>query len=640
MFRNKVLVRAAASASSPLEPFLLRQLSLSAAAAPIAALDLEILCCRLSRRHRLACLPQPPADALLVFQGCQSREAAEAVSEVAAAFPGATVGEEEELVCSGELVAEAVRCELRSMMLEHGWTCLGQSIYVDSKFHQSEERTDLSAVNVEVRLGRNDDFEFVVSPDAFRYTSHKDIVRCSPQNSAWTSLWSFAYLRWPSSLVLQGSGLQPALKSARVSKAMSALQSFVELLKAWNFFGHNKLIIKEQVVLNSSSTLPTWDKAASNLIIHSSKNDNIENDLGHTNVMSKGQSFILDFRTPKPAVLCSLRAKSWNIEVHKIGHSAGDNDNLSGASPISDGFQSQLVAPNSLYKSQVTRLKPSFSRRKPSEKKKLRYSSEHPDADNSNKSSHRDAVANHANPVSSSNAILHMPVNQIRVCLHFGMQSIHVVSPVSENLGRNHAELLKARSQGGGGITKTQQDYLETKNLDSRRKSKGYTPTPSIQEVTKAIPDIEKYVLTTKVMNTKLNSVDAKDEVTAEAKRKEKQDLDKNTLTAVTKQKIVPEVVKNEFAIKARDNQNDDLKKKGSKSRAKAVDKDLLNSTRTKAKSDVASEELIAKVIDHHRRGELRLLTVADLKCFLGAKKAKVGGTKEVLIQRVTELLA
>jgi len=65
------------------------------------------------------------------------------------------------------------------------------------------------------------------------------------------------------------------------------------------------------------------------------------------------------------------------------------------------------------YAAQVTRLKPSFSRRKPSEKKKLRYSSEHPDADNSNKSSHRDAVANHANPVSSSNAILHMPVNQV-----------------------------------------------------------------------------------------------------------------------------------------------------------------------------------------------------------------------------------
>jgi len=184
------------------------------------------------------------------------------------------------------------------MMLEHGWTCLGQSIYVDSKFHQSEERTDLSAVNVEVRLGSNDDFEFVVSPDAFRYTSHKISDVASPKimetfqhsNEVVLDIRNFltvcttlpalqegrviGYSKmlpseqcldkfmelclfkhgldtnysyhvavkltdgassemkwWPSSLVLQGSGLQPALKSVRVSKAMSALQSFVELLK-------------------------------------------------------------------------------------------------------------------------------------------------------------------------------------------------------------------------------------------------------------------------------------------------------------------------------------------------------------------------------------------------------------------------
>ncbi|XP_012698127.2 uncharacterized protein LOC101769602 isoform X2 [Setaria italica] len=691
MFRNKVLIRAAAadsdSSSSPaLPPFRLRQLSLSAPA-PIPALDLEILCCRLSRRHRVACLPQPPADALLVFQGCQSREAAEAVSEIAAAFPGASVGEEEALECSGELIAKAVGCDLRSMMLEHGWRCLGESIYVDSKFDQNQERTDLCAVKVEVRLGTNDDFEFVVSPDAFRYTTHKisDVASSNMMETfqhnnevvldifnirtACTTLPALqeghviGYRKmlpseccldkfmelclfkhgldtnydyhvavkltygasletkwWPSSLVLQGPGLQPALKSVRVSKAMSALQSFVELLKAWSFFGHNKLIIKEQVLLNCSSTLPAWDKAASNLTFHSSKNDNIEDlDSGHSNIMSKGQSFILDFRTPKPAVLCSLRAKLLNTEVHKTAHPLGDNYTLSCVNPINDGFQSQLVAPNSSYKSHVPLLKPSFSRSKSAEKRKLRYSSEHPDADNSNKSSHLDAVANHANLVSSSSAILHMPVIQ-----------------VSENLGRNHAELLKDRSRGGG-ITKDQQDYLETK-LDSRRKSKDYTP--SIQEVTKAIPDIEKDVLTAKVVNTKLNSVVAKDEVTAEAKRKAKQDLDKNVLTAVTKQKTMPEIVKNEFATKVRDNQNDDLKKKVTKSRAKAVDKDILNSKRTKSKPDVASDELIAKVIDHHRRGELRLLTVADLKSFLGAKKSKVGGTKEVLIQRVTELLA
>jgi hypothetical protein len=68
MFRNKVLVRAAASSSSaPLPTFLLRQLSLPADV-PIPVLDLEILCSRLSRRYRLACLPQAPADSLLVYQ--------------------------------------------------------------------------------------------------------------------------------------------------------------------------------------------------------------------------------------------------------------------------------------------------------------------------------------------------------------------------------------------------------------------------------------------------------------------------------------------------------------------------------------------------------------------------------------------
>lgn len=58
------------------------------------------------------------------------------------------MGEEEALECSGELVAKAVGCELRSMMLEHRWRCLGESIYVDSKFGQNQEGTDLCTVNV------------------------------------------------------------------------------------------------------------------------------------------------------------------------------------------------------------------------------------------------------------------------------------------------------------------------------------------------------------------------------------------------------------------------------------------------------------------------------------------------------------
>ncbi|CAL4941932.1 unnamed protein product [Urochloa decumbens] len=456
MFRNKVLIRAAAADSSPLPPFRLRQLSLSAAA-PIPALDLEILCCRLSRRHRLACLPQPPADALLVFQ----------------------VGEEEALVCSGELVAKAVGCDLHSMMLEHGWRCLGESIYVDSKFDRNQERTDLCALNVEVRLGRNDDFEFVVSPDAFRYTTHKISDVASP--------------------------------------------SMME-----TFQNNNEVVLNICNIRTVCTTLPALQE-------------------GH----------VIGYSKMPPSEQCLDKF----MELCLFKHGLDTNYDYHVAVKLTYGASSETKW---LSLPQVTLLKPSFSRSKPAEKRKLRYSSEHPDADNSNKSSQPD-------PASSSSAILHI------------------------------------------------KDY-----------------TPSIQKVTKATPDIVKDVLTTKVTNTNV----AKDEVTAEPKRKANQDLDKNVLTAVTKQKTMPEIVKNEFAIKVKDNQNDDLKKKVTKSRAKAVDKDLSNSTKTKVKPDVASDELIAKVIDHHKRGELRLLTVADLKCFLGSKKAKVGGTKEVLIQRVTELLA
>ncbi|KAF0892917.1 hypothetical protein E2562_019571 [Oryza meyeriana var. granulata] len=471
MFLNKVLVRAAPSAPPP--PFLLRQVSFPAA---VPALDLDILCCRLSRRHRLACLPQAPSDVLVVYQRCQSCEAAEVVSAIAAASEGAAVGEEEVVVCSGSLVVKAVECGLRSLMLEHGWRCLGESIYVCSTFAATEERTDLCAVNVEVMLGRNDDIEFVVSPDALRCTTHKffDFISsdkmetfkngkevilddcnfqtacttlptlreghvigfskilptgqclnkfmqlCSLKHGLEADYSYHAAVRigygssleiWlPCSLILQGSGLQPAPKSSRASRAMSALQSFMGLLNAWNFFGQNQLVIKEQLLLNSTATLPTWDKAISNARTNKSEDPG----LVLTNFVMNDQSLTLDFCTPKPAVLCSTSVKLWNTKAQVTTLSFDNDGTDSEKAFINYDCQTQPVVRTNLYKSQVTSLKPSFSRRKSEEGHKWKHSSEH-NADNSDKLRHTSLTnsalvtfpkASHANPVSFSNASL------------------------------------------------------------------------------------------------------------------------------------------------------------------------------------------------------------------------------------------
>lgn len=618
------------------------------------------------------------------------------VSEIAAAFPGASVGDEEELVCSGSLVAKAVECGLRSLMLEHGWRCVGESIYVDSTFAASEERSDLCAVNVEVTFGRNDYFEFVVSPDAFRFTTHKIsdvasssmmetfqhskevilegcnfqtactilptlhkghvtgfgkippsgqcldkfVVFCSlkhglePNCSYHTAvkLTSGASLdkQWlPSSLVLQGSGLQPAPKSFRASKALSALRSFIELLKAWNFFGQNQLVIKEQLLLNRTETQPTWDKAISNLTLHNGRTDNSEVlNSTHTNFMVIDQLLTLDFRTPKPAVLCSSSAKLCSTKVHEIALSLDDDGTGGGTSSINCCSESEPIGLTNSYRSPVTLLKPSFSRCKPAEKNKRRYSSEHSDADSSNKSSRtslpnspRESFpkASPANPVNSSSASLLKPVIQ-----------------VSENPIRKHAEIMEDSCRG---IAKVQQqDCFKNRNLDARRKSKDYIP--DVPEESKAMPAVGKDVHSTKVLKTKSKSVVGKDEITAAAKIKAKREVDKDELPAATKLKTKPEVVKDEFTKKVIDHQKDELTKKVTKAETKPITGELTSTTQKKTKPDVVKDELTAKVIDHHKRGELRLLTVADLKCFLSAKKAKVGGTKEVLIRRATELLA
>ncbi|KAJ1686894.1 hypothetical protein LUZ63_018284 [Rhynchospora breviuscula] len=72
--------------------------------------------------------------------------------------------------------------------------------------------------------------------------------------------------KWfPSSFVLQGSGLTPAPKTIRISKAVLAFESFIGLLEAWDFFGDGSLIVKEQSLIGNGEAILTCEKVADNL---------------------------------------------------------------------------------------------------------------------------------------------------------------------------------------------------------------------------------------------------------------------------------------------------------------------------------------------------------------------------------------
>ncbi|KAK1307591.1 hypothetical protein QJS10_CPA09g00370 [Acorus calamus] len=63
------------------------------------------------------------------------------------------------------------------------------------------------------------------------------------------------------------------------------------------------------------------------------------------------------------------------------------------------------------------------------------------------------------------------------------------------------------------------------------------------------------------------------------------------------------------------------------------------NAPNKRAKQHVDPSDITTKVNDYYKRSQLGSLTVPELKCFLVTKKAKVGGKKEDLIQRVVDLL-
>ncbi|KAJ3674162.1 hypothetical protein LUZ60_006154 [Juncus effusus] len=195
MFKNKILVKATgSSSSSSSSPLFLLPLSLRSSSSspsssspppesesdPSLSIQLEALCWKLSRRWGLACLPQP-SQILLLYRKSQLDSVDRVVSEFIKLDPAINVGTEEE-VKSGALNANAIEFGLKCLMLDHKWSCIRDSVFVESNFDSNQERTNLCALNVEVQCGACDEFVFVVSPDTLRFNRHKISDLINSQN--------------------------------------------------------------------------------------------------------------------------------------------------------------------------------------------------------------------------------------------------------------------------------------------------------------------------------------------------------------------------------------------------------------------------------------------------------------------------
>ncbi|RWW39721.1 hypothetical protein BHE74_00054923 [Ensete ventricosum] len=155
MFRNSLIVLADPPSSSP---FLLRQLSLLPALSQptissLAAVEVETLCWKISRRWRLACFLHHP-DVFVIYQ-VQALTRSQLIPNrtgVRISFLDLSL-----LGCR-ELNPSPLSAPLRNsseeypasltVMLDHKWACVGNNTFIDSAFAGTDERKNVGAFNL------------------------------------------------------------------------------------------------------------------------------------------------------------------------------------------------------------------------------------------------------------------------------------------------------------------------------------------------------------------------------------------------------------------------------------------------------------------------------------------------------------
>ncbi|XP_077236115.1 uncharacterized protein LOC143877779 isoform X2 [Tasmannia lanceolata] len=668
MLRNKLLFRP----DPPFSSFLHLQLSLLHPFPFPSSLSLHLhsLCWKLSRKWRLSCFSES-ADIYIVYQRTQSGSAAQVVKELAETLPVSNVVVDGELK-SASLIVKAIDCGLRSVFLsDSNWRCIGDGYIVRSNFACSEEKNHIYALHVTVQADADDAFVLLVSPDVVRFSRHKivDLLGSKMQErfhggeevivddySLATScsvlpclygghviglskfipfgedfkhmeeLWSFkhglalpndyfvkiqfthasdANKQWfPSAYVLQGLGLTPVPQTIRASKAVCALESFMKIVEAWDFFDGGLLKIKGAYRLrmdSDSSNLPGWTKASSNIgnqIV--AANSNLSYSTTAEKILPfKGFLTTQDFRTPKP----------------DLGHIFG-NGNAEHIQNRGSSISSSKVSLDDTYtwshdavSTKATKFRPLFMRCIPAKRR-----------DGISPSTKTDRILDQTcvPSVTGSEMLPHhkdgpFPTNGKATKEKHGYAG-------SSRRDHNRPEALTEQRDGDG---------LQLSSQTSR--NEGNIQIVLDKGLSNPLADKHGY---TEASRRDLNRPEALTEqrdgdglqLSSQTSRNESNIqfvIDKglsNPLADIRKTEMRGEILSNR-----KDQSREDIKQNMPKKRGKTH-------------SDLS--DITAKVIGYHASGQLGSLTVPELKTFLGTRKAKVGGKKEDLIQRIITLLA
>ncbi|CAD5164552.1 unnamed protein product [Musa acuminata subsp. malaccensis] len=655
MFRNNLVVLADPPSSSP---FLLRQLSLLPAlsqptSSSLAAVEVETLCWKISRRWRLACFLHHP-DVFVIYQvqalvrsrlipnrmGVRSslldssllgrRELnpsplSAPLRNSSKEYPASIdkiyltrtrlilnlarmkVGAEEE-VASASLVTKAVEIVFRTVMLDHKWACVGNNTFVDSAFAGTDERKNVGAFNLRVQSEMDDGFVLLVSPEVLRFSRYK--VTDFVSSEVWESFDNGEIVMFKDYGFLTACTIIPTLSEAHVigvCKLLPDEENFERLELLWS--------LKHGLALNSEYFI------------------SVQLAYGSYAIKWLPSAYILQDPSFSPAPQTPRSAKAVDV-IDSFMKIFGAWDFFSqGQLKVKEVSSLGIVTKIPVWTTATNKFPCCMARNK-----------ENADIQNS------------LSPK-------HLTSRDLKLALDFrapkpGIQFVH---------GSRMLELnnVKETATCGSNLNISTENIQNDVNACSTSDTlpavmKG--PPVSISIESGNLHYLASNICLSKVMNVHKGRISASKIMYNYNHTFSKEYLPLNqrrichckligacflmTCFQDPSQRLKGSKWKKEktkafLGSNVSENSGKEVLVETFRRRPENSEKNnTAGGSKMRAKQCVDQSVITAKVMDYYKSGELQSLTMVDLKCFLTSKKAKVGGKKEELIKRVTSLLA